>query len=168
VHSLCTTTVHSTAQHSSDNLPSYPPDNHHCSDGGRGVHTRNFYDVVNIIIIGNNGNIIIIIDIIMRCYYLHWINILVHKIFKVLLPRRCFQMCSTFWRTSGWFFNEENCQYDADHTQHWSHLQIQATALITLLLNVLVPQPFYGPFSGTTRVIRCQKITSGLYGARED
>jgi len=27
------------------------------------------------------------------------------------------------------------------------------------------PQPFYGPFSGTTRVIRCQK--NGLYGARE-
>jgi len=30
------------------------------------------------------------------------------------------------------------------------------------------PQPFYGPFSGTTRVSRCQKITSRLYGARED
>jgi len=30
------------------------------------------------------------------------------------------------------------------------------------------PQPFYGPFSGTTRVSRCQKITSGLYGARGD
>ena len=29
------------------------------------------------------------------------------------------------------------------------------------------PQPFYGPFSGTTRVSRCQKRTSGLYGARE-
>jgi len=26
------------------------------------------------------------------------------------------------------------------------------------------PQPFYGPFSGTTR---CQKRTSGLYGVRE-
>ena len=25
------------------------------------------------------------------------------------------------------------------------------------------PQPFYGPFSGTTRVSRCQKRTSGLY-----
>jgi len=24
------------------------------------------------------------------------------------------------------------------------------------------------PFSGTTQVSRCQKITSGLYGARED
>jgi len=30
------------------------------------------------------------------------------------------------------------------------------------------PQPFYGPFSGTIRVSRCQKRTSGLYGARED
>jgi len=30
------------------------------------------------------------------------------------------------------------------------------------------PQPFYGPFSGTTWVSQCQKRTSGLYGARED
>jgi len=30
------------------------------------------------------------------------------------------------------------------------------------------PQPFYGPCSGTTRVSRCQKRTSGLYGARGD
>ena len=29
------------------------------------------------------------------------------------------------------------------------------------------PQLFYGPFSRTTRVRRCQKRTSGLYGARE-
>jgi len=29
-------------------------------------------------------------------------------------------------------------------------------------------QPFYGPFSGTTRVSRCQNRTSGLYGTRED
>ena len=29
------------------------------------------------------------------------------------------------------------------------------------------PQPFYGLFSGTIRVSRCQKRTSGLYGARE-
>jgi len=28
------------------------------------------------------------------------------------------------------------------------------------------PQPFYGPFSGTTRVSWCQKRTSGLYGAK--
>jgi len=31
-----------------------------------------------------------------------------------------------------------------------------------------LPQPFYDPFSGTTRVSRCQKRTSGLYGARLD
>jgi len=30
------------------------------------------------------------------------------------------------------------------------------------------PQPFYGPFSRTTRVSRYEKRTSGLYGARED
>jgi len=30
------------------------------------------------------------------------------------------------------------------------------------------PQPFYSPFSGTTRVSWDQKRTSGLYGARED
>jgi len=30
------------------------------------------------------------------------------------------------------------------------------------------PQPFYGPFSGTTRVSRCQKRTAGLYSARGD
>ena len=30
------------------------------------------------------------------------------------------------------------------------------------------PQPFYSPFSGTTRVSQCQKRTSGLYGARKD
>jgi len=29
-------------------------------------------------------------------------------------------------------------------------------------------QPFSGPFSGNTRVSRCQRRTSGLYGARED
>jgi len=27
---------------------------------------------------------------------------------------------------------------------------------------------FYGPFLGTTQVSRCQKRTSGLYGARVD
>jgi len=30
------------------------------------------------------------------------------------------------------------------------------------------PQPFYGPFSGTTRVSWCQKRTSGLYDAKEN
>ena len=30
------------------------------------------------------------------------------------------------------------------------------------------PQPFYGTFSGTTRVSLCQKRTSGIYGAGGD
>ena len=40
--SLCTTVVHNTAQNSSDNFPSYRPDNHHCSDDvyWRGVRPR--------------------------------------------------------------------------------------------------------------------------------
>jgi len=36
------------------------------------------------------------------------------------------------------------------------------------LIYITTPQPFYGPFSGTTRVSRCQKRTSQLYGERED
>jgi len=36
-------------------------------------------------------------------------------------------------------------------------------------LNTPPPQPLYGPFSGTTRVSRCQKkASSGRYGAREN
>ena len=38
---------------------------------------------------------------------------------------------------------------------HWVHVHTHT-------------QPFYGPFSATIRVSRCQKRTSGLYGARED
>jgi len=37
-----------------------------------------------------------------------------------------------------------------------------------LINHTTTPQPFYGPFSGITQVSRCQKRTSGLYGARED
>jgi len=40
--------------------------------------------------------------------------------------------------------------------------------MISILIPTAAPLPFYGPFSGTTRVSRCQKKTSGLYGARED
>jgi len=29
---LCTTVAHNIAQNRPDNFPSYPPDNHHCSD----------------------------------------------------------------------------------------------------------------------------------------
>jgi len=32
--SLCTTVIHNTAQNSCDILPSYPPDNLHCSNTG--------------------------------------------------------------------------------------------------------------------------------------
>jgi len=37
----------------------------------------------------------------------------------------------------------------------------------TLAPHTHTPQPFYGPFSGTTQVSWCQKRTSGLYGTRE-
>jgi len=41
--------------------------------------------------------------------------------------------------------------------------------MIKLVMSLTTtPQPFYGPFTGTTRVSRCQKKNSGLYGARED
>jgi len=70
------------------------------------------------------------------------------------------------------------------HVGHWptflvSHvtgLKWSGTQLIALQSLVLScchnglpppPQPFYGPFSGTTRVSRCQKRTSGLCSARE-
>jgi len=36
------------------------------------------------------------------------------------------------------------------------------------LVYCTTPQPFYGAFSGTTWMSRCQKKNSGLYGARED
>jgi len=45
---------------------------------------------------------------------------------------------------------------------HWRFFWLLITTTTT------TPQPFYGPFSGTTRVSRCQKRTSGLYGARGD
>ena len=40
--------------------------------------------------------------------------------------------------------------------------------LAPLLTTTSPSQPFYGPFSGTKRVSRCQKRTSGCYGARGD
>ena len=52
------------------------------------------------------------------------------------------------------------------HTHHCEQPYIpQLTATCTTvnsLLSTTTPQPFYGPFSGTTRVSRCQKRTSGL------
>jgi len=38
----------------------------------------------------------------------------------------------------------------------------------TAYMATTTPQLFYGPFSGTTRLSRCQRRTSGLYGTRED
>ena len=64
---------------------------------------------------------------------------------------------------------------------HFNHLHIngcvhmnlaQPDPLVFFLYlfeeTITTPQKFYGPFSGTTQVSRCQKRTSGLYGARED
>jgi len=42
------------------------------------------------------------------------------------------------------------------------------TVVRTVHTATTTPQPFYRPFSGTTWVSRCQKRTSGFYGARED
>jgi len=36
------------------------------------------------------------------------------------------------------------------------------------LYHTTTPQPYYGPFSRTTRVSQCQNRTSGLHGARGD
>ena len=36
------------------------------------------------------------------------------------------------------------------------------------VITTTTPQPFYGPFSGTSPVSQCQKRTPGLYGARKD
>ena len=57
-------------------------------------------------------------------------------------------------------------------TLFW-HVATTATNTAVMLLLVLLlwlhhTQPFYGPFSGTTQVSRCQKRTSGLYVARAD
>jgi len=52
---------------------------------------------------------------------------------------------------------------------HLSNRYLSDVMKISAKINVMQPpQPFYGPFSRTTRVSRCQKRTSGLYGARED
>jgi len=47
--SLCTTVVHNTAQNSSDNCHSYPPDNHHSlhmSTGGQGLSIASSHDML--------------------------------------------------------------------------------------------------------------------------
>ena len=42
------------------------------------------------------------------------------------------------------------------------------SAAVAVITTTVLPQPFYGPISGTTRVSQRQKKTSGLFGARED
>jgi len=40
--------------------------------------------------------------------------------------------------------------------------------VLSMICTTTTPQPFYGPFSGTTQVSRCQKkASSGLYDDRE-
>ena len=38
--------------------------------------------------------------------------------------------------------------------------------MVVIYYHHITLQPFYGPFSGTTRASRCQKRTSGLYGRK--
>jgi len=63
-------------------------------------------------------------------------------------------------------FMQNSFETLAGNPQHWRITGVHKGELTTY--NTLPPQPFYGPFSGTTCVSRCQKRTSGLYGARED
>jgi len=69
---------------------------------------------------------------------------------------------------------------DLDTHTSMPHITVfsQTVKLVNLIPRVnmntsfLIPhthtQPFYDPFSGTTRVSQCQKRTSGLYDARKD
>jgi len=50
----------------------------------------------------------------------------------------------------------------------YQNTDVRTVHLFLSLLHHTTPHPFYGPFSGTTQVNRCQKRTSGLYSARED
>jgi len=62
--------------------------------------------------------------------------------------------------------SDDNCsQYLQQTLPIYAMTMFQTYPVIFLAVPPL--QPFYGPFSGTTRVSRCQKRTSGLYGARE-
>ena len=58
-------------------------------------------------------------------------------------------------------------------SERGSHCQKASTERESYIISIQSllpppPQPFYGPFSGTTRVSRCQKRNSGLYGAGGD
>ena len=59
------------------------------------------------------------------------------------------------------------CGDDAGWTVACCLLDLPGAHLVGAVTEHTHAQPFYGPFSGTTRVSRCQK-TSGLYGAKKD
>jgi len=67
-----------------------------------------------------------------------------------------------YWTKKCWY-GFKQCEELPFHTD-----PLPALLCIILVHNKPPPQPFYGPFSRTTRVSRCQKRTSGLYDARED
>jgi len=54
------------------------------------------------------------------------------------------------------------CHTQVHVTRSISHRVLPVTSHYT---TTTIPQPFYSSFSGTTRVSRCQKRTSGVYGA---
>jgi len=54
------------------------------------------------------------------------------------------------------------------HKVQLQHFQNIVIVIGTLLIVLILIQPFYGPLSGTTQVSRCHKRTNALYGARED
>ena len=64
-------------------------------------------------------------------------------------------------------FSIQVCFSCNDHAQPAAD-KAAPTSVTDNLVVLVPPQPFYDPFSGTTRVSRCQKRTSGLYDARED
>jgi len=59
-------------------------------------------------------------------------------------------------------------QKQTTQEQNGTNLNRQKANLNTHTHTHTQTKPFYGPFSGTTQVSRCQKRSSGLYGARED
>ena len=68
-------------------------------------------------------------------------------------------MPHTITSNSGQNILQHSISMMAYHHHHWYAVVIWQNT---------TPQPFYGHFSGTTRVSQCQKRTSGLYSARED
>jgi len=65
--------------------------------------------------------------------------------------------------------NADDLAYSQLHfmVQHYI-LRCFTISSSTIMQRYTHTHPFYGPFSGTTRVSRCQNRTSGLHSARED